>query len=58
MESRKMEPMILHAGQQRRHRCKEMTFLSTMDVGLEIVKKQEACHNNRSWVMWLYNIKK
>ena len=26
MESRKMVPMILHAGQQRRHRHKEQTF--------------------------------
>ena len=26
MKSRKMVPMILHAGQQRRHRCKERLF--------------------------------
>ena len=26
MEFRKMLPMILHAGQQRRHRCKVQTF--------------------------------
>ena len=26
MEFRKAVPMTLHAGQQRRHRCKEQTF--------------------------------
>ena len=26
MEFRKMVMMILHAGEQRRHRCKEQTF--------------------------------
>ena len=26
METRKMVLVILHAGQQRRHRCKEQTF--------------------------------
>ena len=26
MEFRKMVPMILHAGQERRHICKEQTF--------------------------------
>jgi len=26
MEFRNMVPMILHAGQQRRHKCKEQAF--------------------------------
>ena len=33
MEVRKTTPMILHAGQQRRHRCKEQKLLDSEGEG-------------------------
>ena len=33
MEFRKMVPMILHSGQQRRHKCKEQTLDSLGEAG-------------------------
>ena len=41
MEFRKMVPTILHAGQQRRHRCKEQTFgLSERRRGWDDLREQ------------------
>ena len=41
MEFMKIVPMILHAGQQRRHRCKEQTFgLSGRRRGWDDLREQ------------------
>ena len=41
MKFRKMAPMIVHAGQQRRHRCKEQTVgLSGRRQGWDVLREQ------------------